>query len=146
MSTRLVDRIAPVIGTERTPLLAPWGITVLLLGALLAFGFAPTLMPDSYSWVEHGISESAAQGVEGAWLARFGFIFYGLAVVWLVGHRSRTWGPVATVLFAVFGGSMFAVAASRPSRGRRMRSSWSARTCCTRCSPASWALRSWSVF
>ena len=105
------ESVALVTGAERPRTLAPWGITALLVGALVAFGFAPTSMPQSYSWVEHGISESAAQGIEGAWLARLGFISYGLAVVWLVGLRHSTWGPPATVLFAVFGASMFAVAA-----------------------------------
>ncbi|MDH3299441.1 MAG: DUF998 domain-containing protein [Acidimicrobiia bacterium] len=81
------------------------------MGALGAFAIAPTLIPESFSWIEHGISESAAQGIDGAWLARLGLILYGLAVVWLVGLRHATWGPPATALFALFGGSMFGVAA-----------------------------------
>lgn len=103
---------ATIIGAEhRTARGAASGITALLVGALAAFAIAPTLLPESFSWVEHGISESAAQGIDGAWLPRLGFIFYGLAVVWLVGLRHSMWGPPATVLFALFGGSMFGVAA-----------------------------------
>lgn len=87
------------------------GITALLVAALVAFAVAPTLLPDSYSWVEHGISESAAQGIDGAWAARAGFILFGLGVLSLVLLRHSTWGPLASVLFAVFGVSMFGVAA-----------------------------------
>ena len=84
---------------------------VLLASALTALGLAPLAMPDSYSWVEHGTSESAAQGIDGAWVARTGFIFFGLAVLWLAKLRSTAWGPLATLLHLVFGVSMFAVAA-----------------------------------
>ena len=45
----------------------------LLAGAILALGLAPLAMPDSYSWIELGTSESAAQGTDGAWVARTGF-------------------------------------------------------------------------
>jgi hypothetical protein len=68
-------------------------------------------MPESYSWVEYGVSESAAQGVDGAWLARAGMILFGLAVLWLVSLRKDTWGPLATVLHLLFGVSMLGVAA-----------------------------------
>jgi len=115
MSTSIADQDSAAdearIGTGLPTRLAALGITALLVAALSAFAFAPTLVAESYSWVEHGISESAAQGVEGAWLARGGLILYGLAVVWLVGLRHSLWGPLATALFAVFGASMFGVAA-----------------------------------
>jgi hypothetical protein len=87
------------------------GIVALLVAALAAFALAPTLLPASYSWVEHGISESAAQGIDGAWLARLGFLCFGLAVVWLAGLRPVGWVPAADLLHLVFGVSMFGVAA-----------------------------------
>jgi len=87
------------------------GAWVLLVGALGALGLAPLAMPDSYSWVEYGTSESAAQGIDGAWVARSGFILFGLAVLRVVRLRSTTWGLAATLLHLVFGVSMFAVAA-----------------------------------
>ena len=77
--------------------------------ALLAV--APLWLPSSYSWVEHGTSESAAQGVDGAWVARSGFIVFGVAVVWLVQLRSRLWGWPGTILHLAFGVGMFGVAA-----------------------------------
>ena len=102
---------APAAGGRSLPGLAGLGVIALLIGALVAFGLAPTLLPDSYSWTEHGVSESAAQGIDGAWLARMGFISYGLAVLWLVGLRRSDWGPLATVLHLGFGVCMFGVAA-----------------------------------
>lgn len=112
MSTNIAQPATAIMeGADRTAPLAVAAVSALMVGALGAFAVAPALLPDSYSWVEHGISESAAQGVDGAWLARFGFIMYGLAVVWLVGLRHSTWGPLATALYALFGGSMFGVAA-----------------------------------
>lgn len=68
-------------------------------------------MPRSYSWIEHGTSESGAQGINGAWVARVGFILFGLAVVWLTGLRYRSWGTVGTALHLTFAVSMFGVAA-----------------------------------
>jgi hypothetical protein len=87
------------------------GVVILLVAALALLGLAPLALPESYSWVEYGTSESAAQGIDGAWIARGGFILYGLAVVLLVAHRARTWGPLASVCHLCFGVSMFAVAA-----------------------------------
>jgi len=68
-------------------------------------------MPASFAWVEHGISESAAQGIDHAWIARMVFILFGLAVIWLARLRHRAWGPVGTAMHLTFGVSMFGVAA-----------------------------------
>ena len=87
------------------------GVVALLAAALVAFAVAPALLPATYSLVEHGISESAAQGIDGAWLARMGFIGFGLAVIWLAQLRSRTWGWIGTLLHVGFGVCMLAVAA-----------------------------------
>ncbi len=91
--------------------LGPAAVTGLMTTALVAIAAGPLLLPDSYSWIEHGISESAAQGIDGAWPARGGLLLYGLAVLWLVGLRRSTWGPLATAFHTLFGGSMVAVAA-----------------------------------
>ena len=68
-------------------------------------------MPVSYSWMKHGTSESAAQGIDGAWVARAGFILFGLAVIWITQLRRRAWGPAGTMCHRAFGVSMFGVAA-----------------------------------
>lgn len=86
-------------------------VLLLLAGALLALGLAPLAMPASYSWIEHGTSESAAQGIDGAWVARTGFILFGLAVLVLAQLRHHAWKPVGTVLHGIFAVSMLAVAA-----------------------------------
>lgn len=83
----------------------------LLFLALLAFAVAPAWLPPSYSWVEHGISEAAGQGVEGAWITRTGFLAFGLAVLRIARLRRVDWQPLATFLHRVFGLSMLAVAA-----------------------------------
>ncbi len=87
------------------------GAALVLVASLTFLALAPLVMPESYSWVEHGTSESAAQTIDGAWVARLGFILYGLAVLWLVRLRSHAWGPLGTVLHLGFGASMFGVAA-----------------------------------
>jgi hypothetical protein len=82
---------------------------LLLLGAsACALGAAPALMPDSYSWVRHTISESAAQGVAGAWLARLGFLLFGLAVLWLAAGNVANWGRWGSVLHGAFAVGMLA--------------------------------------
>jgi hypothetical protein len=82
-----------------------------LAGSAAAVGFAPALMPDGYSWLSHTTSESAAQGIRGAWLARSGFVLFGLSVLLLVALTCRRrWGPVAAALHATFGAFMLATA------------------------------------
>jgi hypothetical protein len=68
-------------------------------------------MPDSYNWVSHTTSESAAQGVNGAWLARLGFLMFGLAVVWLTAISAPRWGRWGRLFHGMFGVLMAATAA-----------------------------------
>ena len=86
------------------------GVIALILAAMTALAMAPFLMPDSYSVVRHSVSESAAQGVDGAWLARLGFVLFGFAVLSLaVGHGSR-WDGTGRLAHVGFGVSMIAAA------------------------------------
>lgn len=86
------------------------GVIALLVVAMTALALAPLLMPDSYSVVMHSVSESAAQGVDGAWLARLGFVLFGFAVLSLaLGHGSR-WDGSGRLAHAGFGVSMIAAA------------------------------------
>ncbi len=84
--------------------------TASLAGAAVSLGLAPWLMPDSYSVVSNAVSESAAQGVEGAWLARLGFLLLGLGVLLLV-QASSGWGMWARSAFRIYGASIIAAAA-----------------------------------
>jgi hypothetical protein len=87
----------------------------LLAASAVCVAVAPFLMPDSYSVVEHSVSESAGQGVEGAWLARFGFLFLGFAVL-LIANRAEQWGVWGRLAHRVYGVAMIATAtfAHRP--------------------------------
>jgi hypothetical protein len=95
-------------GTSRAVLLC-------LAVSVLALALAPLLMPGSYSWIAHTTSESAAQGVDGAWLARLGLGAFGVAIVILAGGRS-SWGRSARVAHFVFGIALLltATASARP--------------------------------
>ncbi len=87
------------------------GILACLAGSAAALALAPLLMPDSYSWVSHTTSESAAQGVSGAWLARLGFLMFGLAVLWLTAVSGARWGRWGKLFHGMFGVLMTAMAA-----------------------------------
>lgn len=76
-----------------------------------SLALAPTLMPESYSWTSHTTSESGAQGVHGAWLARLGFLLLGFAVIWLAVLSRSTWGRWGTAFHLSFGVFMTATAA-----------------------------------
>jgi hypothetical protein len=85
---------------------------LLLLGAsLLCVAVAPLAMPDSYAIVEHSISESAAQGVESAWLTRTGFLLLGFAVLISAGFAGPRWGVGGRIMHRMYGVAMIAVAA-----------------------------------
>jgi hypothetical protein len=86
----------------------PAVLLVVSAGLLVA---APAVIGDSYSWVEHSTSESAGQGVDGAWVARTGFMLFGFAVLWLAHIRRPSWGGPGTLAHRLFGISMIAVAA-----------------------------------
>jgi hypothetical protein len=83
---------------------------VLLAGSALALAVAPVLMPTSYSWIVHTTSESAAQGIEGAWLARLGFLLFGFGVLVLV-WAHPAWSPRARASHTAFGVLMVSAAA-----------------------------------
>ncbi len=86
-------------------------VAVLLVISAVSLGIAPLLMPPTYSWIANGTSESAAQGVMHAWVARLGFLAFGLGVCWLAGALKRVWARAALWLHAAFGVLMIATAA-----------------------------------
>lgn len=89
----------------------PWMVLAGLATSAVALAVAPLRMPDGYSWISGTVSESAAQGVDGAWVARLGFVLFGLSVLALVPWRKESWGTVAAGFHAAFGAFMVAVAA-----------------------------------
>jgi len=87
------------------------GILALLVLSATCLGLAPLALAPSYSWVRYTTSESAAQGVQGAWVARFGFLLFGLAVLWLASFVGQRWGRWGALLLSTFGVLMLATAA-----------------------------------
>lgn len=79
-----------------------------LAASALTLGVAPSLMPDDYSWVANTTSESAAQGVSGAWLARLGMLLFGASVLLCTTASATAWRRSAVVLHASFGVLMVA--------------------------------------
>lgn len=72
---------------------------------------APLVLDESYSWIEHTTSEAAGQGVRGAWLARAGFLLFGLAVLWLAHCCAARWRRFSMSMHVVFGACLAGVAA-----------------------------------
>lgn len=83
----------------------------LLLASFLALLLAPTQMPASYDWLQHTTSESGAQGIAGAWLARLGFLLFGLAVLAETAVLHKIWPFPVRFFLGAFGVFMTAVAA-----------------------------------
>lgn len=120
-SSEAGDGYAPVSGPDAaSPPDPAWRLTprtnasvvvALLLASGAAIAVAPALMPASYSWFADTVSESAGQGVEGAWLARLGLLLYGFAVLLLAGVAKPRWGQWGTLLHRAFGIAMIAAAA-----------------------------------
>ncbi|MCU0649488.1 MAG: DUF998 domain-containing protein [Gemmatimonadaceae bacterium] len=86
-------------------------ILLLLVASAVAFLMAPTAIAPSYSWVRHSISESAAQGLVGAWVARSGFLLFGSAVLWLAAALRPRWHRRGSVALGTFGAMMLGTAA-----------------------------------
>lgn len=83
------------------------GVTDAVLLAMLALSaaalaLAPLAVADDYSWLAHTTSESAGQGTSGAWLARSGFVLFGLAVGAIAYRRRASWGAAATAAQTAF--------------------------------------------
>ena len=83
---------------------------ILLFSSLVCLALAPTLMPDSYSMISHSVSESAAQRVDGAWLARYGLLLLGFAVL-LIANLGRDWGRWGRLAHRTYGVGLTAAAA-----------------------------------
>lgn len=96
--------------TEESRGVTAFGVITLLIASAASLLAAPSLLPRSYSWVSNGTSESAAQGIEGAWLARLGFLTFGLGVLWLAWSLRAVWARAALWLHVGFGVCMVAAA------------------------------------
>lgn len=68
------------------------GVLACLAVSAAALALAPLLIAHDYSWVQHTISDSAAQGVEGGWVARTGFVLFAVAVAAVAAQSHQRWG------------------------------------------------------
>lgn len=82
----------------------------LVVASLISVAVAPLLMPASYSWVEHAVSATAAQGLDHAWLTRLGFLLQALAVLLLVELARERWGAWGRRLQRLYAISVVAAA------------------------------------
>ena len=87
------------------------GVLSLLILSAAALLLAPLSLPEGYSWIVHSTSESAAQGLKGAWVGRLGFLLMGFAVLWLADIARPKWGRWGSILLGCFGVMMLATAA-----------------------------------
>ena len=81
-----------------------------LFASAVALAVAPALLDASYSWISHTVSESAAQGAEGSWLARGGLFLFGAGVLALCISGRAQWGALAATLHALFALAMIGTA------------------------------------
>ena len=110
MGRRLRPGEAPDQFAEPARLRAGGAVAGLAVSAL-ALALAPLLMPPSCSWVAQTTSESAGQGVAGAWLARGAFLLFGTVVVLIAALARGRWGRWGAGLHTAFGVSMVAAGA-----------------------------------
>lgn len=96
---------------KRSHLRPTIGVLLLLICSAVALSAAPALMPEGYSWVAHTVSESAAQGLKGAWMARLGFLLFGMAVIWLATASETMWARGVVWMHLAFAVLMVATAA-----------------------------------
>jgi hypothetical protein len=89
--------------TPPNPARSRAGIQFLLVVSATAIFLAPAALPEGYSWVSNVISESAAQSLIGAWVARFGFLSFGFAVLWLASCLREHWARGAYRCHLLFG-------------------------------------------
>lgn len=84
-------------------------IGVALFASVVCLAIAPAAVPEGYSAVEHTSGEAAAQGTAGAWLARTGFLLFGLAVFCL-SIVKRGWPESGRYAHGLFGLLLIAAA------------------------------------
>ncbi len=76
----------------------------------VALAVAPVFLPPSYSWVENTVSESAGQGVRGAWLVRSGVLLTSLAAVLLSVRARGLWNRSCRTAFRFYAFALLGVA------------------------------------
>jgi hypothetical protein len=88
-----------------------WLVVILLVASGAFVLVATAAMPEPYSWRTHSISESAAQGLLNAWIARFSFLCFGGAVLLLSILQREVWARSTYWMHLAFAVAMLSTAA-----------------------------------
>jgi Protein of unknown function (DUF998) len=88
-----------------------WLVVFLLVASGAFVLVAAAAMPEPYSWRTHSISESAAQGLLNAWIARFSFLCFGGAVLVLSILQREVWARSTYWMHLAFAVAMLSTAA-----------------------------------
>ena len=96
-------------------------VLVLFAASAVALLAAPSVMPRGYSWTRHVVSDMASQGVDGAWLARAGFVASALAILLLAVLSRLEWSRAARTLHTLYAAAilLLVVFSRRPWTGGR---------------------------
>jgi sulfite exporter TauE/SafE len=105
----MVSLLEPAAAVNRRSL-ALWIIALLVLSAVAVL-VAAAAMPPGYSWRTHSISESAAQGLQHAWIARLAFVGFGAAVLALSLAMRTIWARSVYWMHLAFAAFMLQTAA-----------------------------------
>jgi hypothetical protein len=81
----------------------PRGVLLGLALSALALAIAPLFLPETYFPIANTTSESAAQGVEWAWIARIGLAAFGLSVLGFTRLPGMTENSIGRWCFDAFG-------------------------------------------
>jgi TRAP-type C4-dicarboxylate transport system permease small subunit len=81
----------------------------LVAAALALLTSAPLFIPASYDWLTNTTSESAAQGIKGAWIARLGFVVFAVGVAVIV--QTVPWPRTARIVHELFAFGLVGTAA-----------------------------------
>lgn len=94
---------------------SPKGVLLGLALSALALAIAPLFLPETFSAIANTTSESAAQGVEWAWIARIGLATFGLSVLGFTRLPGMTENPIRRWCFDAFGSLLIlsAIASTR---------------------------------
>ena len=95
------------VGTSRwTP--TSGGLTVVrlaqigLVASIVLLVAAPLAIPPGYSVVDHTLSESGGQGVDGAWIMRSGVLLTSISVFALISVSALVWSALARLFLSIY--------------------------------------------
>lgn len=87
-----------------------WLTLALLAGSIVCLAVAPFLLPDTYSWLAHTVSESGGQGVGWGWVVRIGVLMAACAGFLLVALAGRRWTAPARFFIRFYSAALIGVA------------------------------------